>query len=66
MALMAQALSVAFLIEAAFRQRHDVVTLRGQPYAAMALALCTQGVFSKEGLAHLLQLAPGDALGCLA
>lgn len=65
MALMTEALLVRCIIEAALSQRGDVIALCGQRDAPVALALSAQGVSSKEGLAHRLQAAPGDALGCL-
>ena len=58
-----QALFVVLVIRSAFSQRLDMVALRGQGYAAYALALDTQGIAPEQVSAHGLQPAPGDALG---
>jgi hypothetical protein len=53
-AVVAQALLVAFVIEAAFSKRHDVIALRGERGAARLLAVGAQRATREEICTHAL------------
>lgn len=63
MAVKAKRLCVVVGVFAAFSQRRDVIALRGQCHAAIALAFDTQRSSRKQLSTHALQLAACDAFG---
>lgn len=64
-AVVAEALRVLWCVGASLSERHTVVTLSGERHSTEPLALNAQWVRGEQLGAQLLQLAPGDALGCI-